>query len=252
MNYENLLVLATQRSGSTLFCRDISYAGRLGKPKEYFIPVWRNYSLPFGEDAQLPNPEEIQKAVTKREGFFSVKIMSDQLQSISDASMRRGKMDSVSAIMKPSKYIVNLFNRSLIVRIRRRDKIAQAISRHVVTVRGYNHSFQEAHSKNRKLPVEYDFDKIRKHLTNILEEEAFLDEFLSGLRRQNNVLELLYEDFAYDSERNHVSKVLLLMGKEAGTTIHRDMKKLATQDSEEMRRLFVSEWPQSINHANLK
>ena len=249
MGYDSLIVLATQRSGSTLFCRDLAGTGSLGIPEEYFIPVWQHYKTHTGESANnTPNPLSIEKSVTNREGVFSVKIMADQLQAVSDLSLVEGE-ERHSILEAPSAYLTDLLSRSLVIRVRRLDKISQAISRHVVRVRGYNHSYQKDHVQKKKIPVRYDFDKIRARLVNILEEEALLDEFCAGITKRQKIHDFVYEDFANDSSRSHVSKVLNMMDKEAEASKKRDIEKLADSDSEEMHRMFLSEWSKHVNHS---
>lgn len=236
---KNLVILATQRSGSTLLCRDLAASGVVGLPKEHFISVFRAYNSGNYLEDNYETPQQIQKRVQDQDGIFSVKIMSDQLQSISDVSERLRKGMGVSVLERPSEYLKNLLRDGVVLRVRRTDKIAQAISRHVATQRGYHHSFElAAGPQASEIKETYDFEKIRSHLANIRREETFLDEFCLRTMHGLAVKELVYEEFGFDDSRNHVFKVLSLLDREPKPLSERKMRRVTSPFLEAWRARF--------------
>ena len=235
----NLVILATQRSGSTLLCRDLAASGVVGSPKEHFIPVFRAYNSGNYPEGTFETPQQIQKRIQDDEGIWSVKIMADQLQSISDVSQGLKKGTGVSVLELPSQYLTDMLGESLVLRVRRNDQIAQAISRHVATERGWHHSFELAAEPRAVEPVEkYDFQKISKHLQNIKREERFLDDFCSKTMPGLKPIVLVYEEFGFDDSRSHVSRIVGLLGLGSKPLLDRNMKRVTSPFLEDWRLRF--------------
>lgn len=128
-----VLVLASQRSGSTLLCRDIENLGGMGVPKEHFLDiVGKNARQGLNEQDVM---QQIAKGVRPADpSVAAVKLMVNYAPKI-DAYIRG------SAQVAPQKAVQNIFDwaqkrfdRVCIFALVRDNSLDQAISRAVANV----------------------------------------------------------------------------------------------------------------------
>jgi LPS sulfotransferase NodH len=132
------LVLATQRSGSTLLCRDIESLGGLGGPREYFLDLVERAEHESVSEADVL--ERIAHGVTQSDpNVGAVKMMVGQAQVI-DAAIRGGRQrTSMISMRNVVEWAVERFERVFLV-ILVRNALDQAISHVVASSTGLFHA----------------------------------------------------------------------------------------------------------------
>ncbi|WP_336269500.1 Stf0 family sulfotransferase [Vreelandella arctica] len=146
----DIIVLSTQRSGSTFFCESLENTDILGIPKECFLFLERK--KPINSDArkiQKKYPlldilkEEREKHTTKN-GIASHKIM---WTSMSKILAKNGENESNG--YKTLEDINSVYNNPLFIFYRRRDDFAQCLSHSKLR------KTKLAHIRNKNQELEY-------------------------------------------------------------------------------------------------
>lgn len=175
-------IASTPRSGSTLISRMLLTTHLAGNPEEYLNPLlmhaWyriNNKPIKFTEYIKI-----IESKRTTENGIFGIKIHWRHLEKLVK------KVDS-----KKINSFINDFDKFIF--IRRRDKIAQAISYYIANTTGVFHSDQENWLKQFDIPdPPFNGSQILKHLSDILREEASWESYFKNSNK--NVYEIYYED----------------------------------------------------------
>jgi len=219
------VILSTQRSGSTLLCDYLHQKG-FGKPDEHILKMMSVDDLEEferGDSTFFLNRFSIDEYINLciHGGVFCTKIMSNHVIQLTEAVCRLYKNTN-----KLAKYIsfFDIFSDSIIVLLRRRDFLKQAISRHFSANTGVCHeiatdNFYFNGVKNFDLDVKarviYSFRNIEKELQAIDYQNSCLD-VLGDFARKNEhyVIDMVYEDFVssgyVDSYIDDALKVALL------------------------------------------
>ena len=126
MEVKNIVILSTQRSGTTMVCDDFAGTGVLGLPTEYYHDL-------LSQQTEGLNKELVNSYLEKGKspnGVRSVKIMANQLQKINKLYKDIGgnKYTRIFGSSKPHDYLYEQYKKALFVRVIRKDKIAQAVS----------------------------------------------------------------------------------------------------------------------------
>jgi len=223
-----IIVLSTQRSGSTMVCDDLAGTGLLGNPTEYFLKFMEinepvNFKIEY---------EQICKKASTKNGCISFKIMSNQIDII-------GKLIIDSAILKvpsPQTAFWEFFHKMVFVRVIRKDKVAQAVSRvlakatniyHLV-VKGDNSmngllKTQYSDKEREEEHLQYSERKISNEIKSINKEEYFLDQFIT--RFNIEVTNLFYEKIIED--RSYVKNIGNQLGLNKVNLATRRLKKIS-------------------------
>jgi len=209
--------------------------GLLGIPREWFF--LRKWS---GRKKHSPNHWEqsllkIIRQGTTSNGVFSVKIMANYFPEIEE---KLKKIPHLSHL--PTHLMLDqVFQNPLYVRIYRRNKLKQAISRLVARETKVYHA-----NKNQKYNIDWSGVQIKnidieKSIAEIKEEEHLWDTFYYKLEKQP--LEYFYEDFA-DDPGFFVNSIATEM--ELSDTIielrPRELKKLYNEFNESLYRNFLT------------
>lgn len=125
---KQIVVAATQRSGSSMVCEDIADTGTLGIPQEWFAD-WKHGAGDWSKQFH-----EIQQKGSTRNAIFSVKIMANQLGQIEKCLDGSPKKDGAT-----HPRVIYQFGDALWVWVRRRDTIGQAISHFLARQTGIYH-----------------------------------------------------------------------------------------------------------------
>lgn len=179
---KKILILSTQRSGSTMVCDDIAGTGKLGKPSEYFINVINSHQDKNSEQLKEDVLEALAKGISGES--MSIKLMSNQIGVIGAILRKSGLSSQVDNQESFNEYFKDWF----FVRVIRNDKVAQAVSRVMAAQSQVYHTVDSSNglegmlghvgfSRNEEL-VHYDFDAIQKEVENIQREEMLLDVFI--------------------------------------------------------------------------
>lgn len=227
-----LIILSTQRSGSTMVCDDIAGTEVLGKPSEYFIKVI--------DKIILHNEEEIGKAISEAvekgksgNGFTSIKIMSNQIIPIGLA-LQKAK---ICTDENKEKCFYNFLKDYTFIRIIREDKVAQAVSRVIAYQSDVYHSADslvglegmlgKVSKKRDETLLKYNSEEIKDQVNKIKAEEIFLNKFI-----ENNNLDcrtIIYEDVIND--RNYINELALKFGISNIKLVDRRLKKISSSIS---------------------
>ena len=184
-----IIIVATQRSGSTMVCDDLRGTGQLGWPTEIYDNLMNKEPL-SAEELFSAYSEQINH-VTTANNICAFKIMANQLSYI-DALHHK-----INALT-PKKYsnyelIKKTYADAIWVKIERKEKVRQAISR-LLAVHTDTYHLAENNknlkdigkliSDKRQLDhskVCYSFSAIEHEIENINSEGAILDEFFSAI-----------------------------------------------------------------------
>ncbi|GMG83564.1 hypothetical protein LNKW23_27770 [Paralimibaculum aggregatum] len=198
------IILATQRTGSTLLCSEFSAMGGLGKPGEHFLPWLRAAA----GGARLPRPEfeAIAERGRGRAGTVGVKLMADYLPKLARAWLPPDAVPEADDVAASAAMLLALeaeWGPAAIFRIDRADRFDQALSRHLATATGIY--FRTASGEERRderagtLSQEAALEtftpqRLEQILQDIALETDFLDRVCARLARPVCVVE--YEALA--------------------------------------------------------
>jgi LPS sulfotransferase NodH len=171
------VVCSTPRSGSTLLTRLLWRSGRMGAPHEYFNiqTVLFRMQLRFRSDSIHAYTDELLRRRTGPNGVFGFKLHQEHWHTF----WYCGRF--------------NVFRDLKYVRIRRRDRLAQAISLAIARQTGQWTSDVPAKAEPR-----YDFNQTRRAMQDLDRMERGWDTELTA--RKVKPLELVYEDFRNDTD----------------------------------------------------
>ncbi len=121
----SIVVCGTQRVGTTLLCDLMTTSGRLGYPKEFFLPkarqaFLRGWGLPADTVDEVLLHHVLRNG-TSPNGVFATKLMADQLGPFDQMTGGAG----LSALPSPT-----------LVWLRRRDLLATAVSQWIAEMTG--------------------------------------------------------------------------------------------------------------------
>jgi len=182
------LICSSPRSGSTYLAELLASTGMLGVPREYFN-VLDPWGRPDKERPGDPRPQ-FERVLTQGatpNGIYGAKSHADHFAA-------------VAAVIDPMRVLPDL----KLVRIRRRDMLAQAIS----WVRAQQTGQFSADKRPRAAP-RYDPSAIRRLIVLLAEQAATWDRILAASGRAP--LEIEYEHLVQDPQRE-VDRVARLMG----------------------------------------
>jgi trehalose 2-sulfotransferase len=233
------IIAFTLRSGSNLLC-DYLFASGLGQPTEYF-------QYPYGvanrgHYTQLDVPSDdfklyFSRLLTHRalNGYFGVKLTWDQKNVLlEEARQHFGEICGLSDLFPDTKWIY----------LRRRDKVAQALSLWRAIKSGQWFSSAEV---TGDLYPEYDFFKIFSLFFTLLVEEYLWDEYFHSEHVEPAMI--FYEDLISNPQAILADLMEFLRGanglasisNEANIQIIQNLSIQRDQYSEEIRAQFVED-----------
>lgn len=195
------LLCSSPRCGSTLLGEMLYGTGVAGDPLEYlnglYVASHLRQSAPSGKLSLQQYLGEIQKRRTSPNGYFGIQI------HFAHFNRTIGR--------HPDQTLEFLRAQDRIILLRRRDKVAQAVSLYRATVTGIYSSLDQerqteaeiASAKNREIP--YDRNRIAEFLKGVIWQDAGWESLL--LQRHIPYQELYYEDLTADY-RNQSRRVL--------------------------------------------
>lgn len=238
---QKLLILSTQRSGSTMICSDISSTGILGHPNEYFINTIDLWQRKEARDKIIDSINKISINSSTSNGVQAVKIMSNQISII---GLILQKLDIAQGSNNLDCFF-SYFSDYVFIRVVREDKVAQAVSRVMAEKTGIYHYIDSSKS-NLKLGrsssnirseagAVYSYDLIQDYINRIISEEQFLDDFIN--RYSIKPLNLLYETSI--ESREYINDITGLLSLPQITNFEeRSLKKIGGEISKSWIRQF--------------
>lgn len=200
----HLLICATQRSGSTLVAELLAQTGLAGNPDEHLL-LWQR------EPEGLPAAhwlETLQRTIDRgigSNGIFSCKVMA----SYFPAAMGRLRVIPGGEDLTDWQIAERAFLKPAVVRVRRRDRLRQAISTAIAEATGVWHMARRDGERDPFLrgalsprrddharDVPFDYERIRAHLAGIEAGERYWDETFAA--HGVTPIEIVYEEFVQD------------------------------------------------------
>jgi LPS sulfotransferase NodH len=198
------LICATQRCGSTLLCEWLDQTGVLGHPNEY-LGLWQEYAdrddAPFWELVVQETKDRWRGA----NGVFGCKVMANTFP----VAMQWLRRVPAAAGLDDWRVGQLAFGPGPVVRVQRRDRVRQAISRYIAMQTGIYHVAADdavgsellggalgSREADRRERIPFDFAAIDTQVALIGREERYWDELFAAAGVAP--LELVYEDFVRD------------------------------------------------------
>lgn len=217
------IVLTTSRSGSTWLCNLLSKALYIEPMREDFRP--KHFQGFLG--GQLVVNDLLNLAQASFNGTAMPPRLGSKLiwDSIPELKRRLSPADITA--------FTNLYreNQPVLVRLVRRDRVAQAVSRYIAARSGVFHKHiptstalrkdsatshstgrSESSSESASAEVSYDFEAIHKHYKPLVRAEKHLDDTLANT--QVPVHTFFYEDLVDDPVTGLVDVLSYLLGDE--------------------------------------
>lgn len=236
---KKLIILSTQRSGSTMVCDDIAGAKVLGRPSEYFIKVIESIGRVSPNEMNLSIVEALKNGRTEN-GISAVKIMSNQIIPIGRAL----KDASICTKDNKEECFYDFFKDSVFARVIRNDKVAQAVSRIMAKQTDVYHAVDcgiglegmlgKVSKKRDESILRYDFEEIKSEIENINHEENFLDQFIE--RFSLAVEPICYEEAV--ENRSYVDKIALKLDINNAALADRRLKKISGSIAKEWISMY--------------
>lgn len=203
------MICATPRSGSNYLCQLLASTGQLGKPTEYFnTAARRTYTDPRYPKDRGAQIDIVRSMGATPNGIYAVKVLPLQY------SRARRKIDLL-------RELPNL----KFVRLRRRDRLGQALSLSRVRQTGQIMASKRANAE----PI-YDVQHIRSCIHDLQAREAIWDKVMLEFGAQPLVL--YYEDVVRDPQAA-VDQVAVLMGLAASSPINPVLVRVTVQRDRE-------------------
>lgn len=173
------LVLASQRSGSSLLCRDIESLGGMGAPREYFLNILgKNAREGLGEQDVLM--QIAQGVLPVDPGIGAVKLMVNYAPQI-DAYIRQTQpVGHLQALQNIIDWACGRFDRVNLIALVRINALDQAISRAMAQLTDVWH---------RKAELEAHADPYVGHKLEPRRVNMAILEALPGVIRQTEILQ---------------------------------------------------------------
>jgi LPS sulfotransferase NodH len=191
------VICGIARSGSNLLSDGLRETGRAGRPNQFFYPEFESF---FRDRQNLPHDisfldyvRAVIKGTATSNEVFGFKLMAAYL----DDFLARLRLTSVFGRNETSDLdlLRNAFPRLLFIRIWRRDKLRQAISKARATQTGL---WKVQPGKGETGQAQFDRDLIEQSLRSAKEQEKIWDEFFA--RNQMEPFLVEYEELCRNYE----------------------------------------------------
>lgn len=224
-----------------MIVEDMRNTGVLGNPEEWFVP-WDPRKTDVDWISQLP---ALKKRATDETGTCSIKVMANQLGSVDRCLSGESEADPQFS----SFYMY--FSNAKWVFIRRRDVVAQAVSRLMARQTGINHATQsegdehfagnlmKGYKSDYNANTKYKYDQIFAEVNAIILENLVWNRFFAVHDIDPMVLE--YETVSKDPAMNHVSTIGRLIGVDSPAKKERSMVKVGNQKNKDWIDQFYRE-----------
>lgn len=239
-----IILCATQRSGSTMIIEDMLNTGVLGNPEEWFIP-WDPAKTHINWQEDLVG---VKRRASGENGVMAIKVMANQLYNI----------DTCLAEAYPAQqgaefgHFASAFHGASWIRIIRRDTVSQAISRLMAQQTGINHAtarpedehfagnLARGYDTNYNNKTKYRYEILLNYVTAIVLENLAWDRFFAS----HNItpVELIYEDIVKDTDMAYLDVIAGQIGLEGELKRQpRKMVKMGNNRNREWRERFFQE-----------
>ena len=185
-----VVILATQRSGSTLLCQYIQSL-KMGSPCEYFVEVLRG---------SCSSKELVKLGNSNNDEYYSIKLMSDYLQDFGWWVSKARSFGPGEAPLKYAteglKYLEGKFSSIVWIKLKRSSIFEQASSRYLSEKTNLWHSWPDGVSDGsdrlvtittkEKAHLEavknFDLSSFLEHCKKVIDQNLLLDEVVRAAR----------------------------------------------------------------------
>ncbi len=216
MAFAAYIICGTPRSGSTLLCDLLKQTSVAGHPNSYYrlpsIPDFvQRFGIAPGEglDFERRYLAATIKAGTGDTGMFGLRVHA---LSLFDLLGRLAML--YPAERTDTARIDAAFGTTIYIRLRRHDKVAQAISRVKAEQSGLWHRHADGSERERLKPHEapvYDASRLAASIAETLEHEAVFDAWAKG--QGITPLDVRYEELS-DDPTAALTRILTALGRD--------------------------------------
>lgn len=247
MAFAAYLICGTPRSGSTLLCDLLGQTGVAGRPDSYYrlqsIPDFvQRFGIAPGEGLDF---ERRYLAAVVETGSGGTGILGLRLHDLSLFDLL-GRL----AMLYPDEptdraRVEAAFGATLYLRLRRHDKIAQAVSRLKAEQSGLWHRHADGGAREQVKPYEapvYDAARLRALIGEAAAHEAAFDAWASG--QAIAPVDISYEELSEDPKAT-LARILVALGRDPAAASRAEVKtaRLADAVSSEWAALYRGELP---------
>lgn len=246
----NYLICATQRCGSTLLTELLARTGVAGAPNEYLL-LWEQHAAKNDAVFWRLAVQHTLKLGRTDNGEWGAKVMANYFPGC----MKQLRCAPEVKDLDDWGVSQRAFESPRIIRIRRRDRVRQAVSRYIALQTSVYHIASEGagdgdnaflggelqhKDKGYNQDVVFDFDRVDAHVRNIADEEAYWDRVLAASTQP--IHEVLYEDFAKDKENTLLGVLdFLEIQPPADLNVEDQMARMSNEVNERFRLLYEQE-----------
>lgn len=239
-----IILCATQRSGSTMIVEDMRNTGVLGNPKEWFVP-WDPAKTLVNWQEKIVDVKQRASGVN---GVLAIKVMAKQLHPVNAclAEAYPAREDAEFG------HFASAFREAKWVRIIRRDTVSQAISRLMAQQTGINHAtarpedehfagnLARGYDTNYNHKTKYSYEKLLSFVTAIVLENLAWDSFFAS--HKITPVELVYEDIVRDTDMAYLDVLAAHIGLDCELKRQpRKMVKMGNSRNREWRERFFKD-----------
>jgi LPS sulfotransferase NodH len=210
------IICGTPRSGSTLLCDLLKQTGVAGHPNSYYrlqsIPDFvQRFGITPGEglDFERRYLAATIKAGTGETGMFGLRVHALSLFDL------LGRLAMLYPAERTDRARIDAaFGTTLYIRLRRHDKVAQAISRVKAEQSGLWHRHPDGAEREQIKPYQapvYDPAKLRAAIDEAVEHEAVFDAWAAG--QGITAFDVSYEELSADTAAT-LAAILSALGRD--------------------------------------
>jgi trehalose 2-sulfotransferase len=229
-----LVICASPRTGSGLLCSALWSTGLCGRPDEYLGPATRReYEALWGCRDAREYAERVGSYGTTPNGVFGIKVHAHQRHF-------------AVWLVDGDQGLPGLAERVHFCRVRRRDKVRQAVSAYVAGRTG-RYALRRSDNAPHTDRVPFDYARIQAKLREALEADREWTEYFAAVGVQP--IEVWYEDHLENGYAETTLKLIQSIGIEApaNLTVCTDRLKQADERAESLVRRFRDERGDSAN-----
>lgn len=243
-----LVILSTQRSGSTMLCQDIKALGILGTPDEHF---WQVLTQKKGTSGEQLVDYFTSNGNLNNSDFYSIKLMYNHLDMfgywISDRVLDK-ETNTKKYRELALRFFLEKFDNATFIYIQRKNKFEQALSHYRSAKTNLWHIIEgkkvkTKHSnslKEHELLDHIDLELFNRIYDRTCRQDKQLQKFMK--KQGINYIPLVYEEI-----RNEYPSYLLEIGAKAGVKL--DINSL---DERKIKKIVSKEFALTFKEALLE
>ncbi|UIP27211.1 Stf0 family sulfotransferase [Photobacterium sp. TLY01] len=223
------IILSTQRSGSTLLCKDLASTQCMGNPDEHLLDYL---------DGRDFNKDEFYNRCHDKSGNFGLKLMANYLDEAM-LMLSKGLGFEGTNLNDYLLFLNKTYDKVVLIYLTRDDYFEQALSRitakktntwhnlgnDVIQMNGGSTNADDTRAKRKVVIEQLKVKDINDSVLDILKENQYLREVYAGLDDQVCVkFKTNYNEVVYNYQR------LINFIYDGHVTVDRKMKKISSED----------------------